>query len=139
MGAGSLEWQLRRNRKGKNNEPWIQQPFGRPNTRCRYLGDHQYFSKLGIEREEADLDNCGGAAAGSGLNPVVFPRATGSQVVASPSGGAGAALLCCRCHGLEATIEARCRRIVRLTSRSTGLLAGGACTPFFGSPVSLVR
>jgi hypothetical protein len=28
------------------------------------------------------LDNCGGAAAGSGLNPVVFPRATGSQVVA---------------------------------------------------------
>src|SRR6476659_1705538 len=107
MCTGSLDWQLRRNRKGKNNEPWIQQPFGRPNTRCRYLGDHQYFSKLGIEREEADLDNCGGAA-----------------------------LLCCRCHGLEATIEARCRRIVRLTSRSTGLLAGGACTPFFWSPVS---
>ena len=75
------DWQLR-NRKGtKNDELRIQQHLGSPDTCWRYLGDYQYFPKLRIEREETDLDNRRGAATGAGLNPLVFPRATRSQVV----------------------------------------------------------
>ena len=76
------DWQLRRNREGtKNDELRIQQHLGSRHTRWRYLGDYQYSPKLRVEREEIDLDSRCGAAAGVGLNPLVFSRATGSQGV----------------------------------------------------------
>jgi len=48
-------------------------------TRRRCLGDYQCLPKLRFEREEADLDTRGAAAAIAGLDPLVSLGTTRSQ------------------------------------------------------------
>src|SRR2546422_7575409 len=72
----AVSWQNKRlstSRSQKDDEHGIQ-PLGGAGTHRRYLGDHQYFSKLRFQREEIALDNRGRAAAAARLDPVVFPR-----------------------------------------------------------------